>query len=88
MSFILTPPELRNGWFTSDLHFYDLQKSLAEGTPLALAVSLCVVGAVCFITTLNALVALYAFFTVSGKLTIVYCYIFAHSFQIFVQCLV
>ncbi|XP_013177872.1 PREDICTED: protein dispatched [Papilio xuthus] len=33
------PPGMRNGWFLSDLHFYDLQKTLASGTVTALILS-------------------------------------------------
>ena len=58
------PKEMRNGWFISDLSFYDLQNSLAVGTPLALGVSLAVAAVVAFFTTLNILISLYAIFTV------------------------
>ncbi|CAK1604486.1 unnamed protein product [Parnassius mnemosyne] len=33
------PPGMRNGWFLSDLQFYDLQKTLASGTVMALILS-------------------------------------------------
>nr|KAG5693377.1 hypothetical protein BaRGS_015664 [Batillaria attramentaria] len=59
------PAEMRNGWFVSDLEFYDLQNSLVEGTPLALGVSLAVVALVAFFTTLNALISLYAIVTIA-----------------------
>ncbi|CAB3243353.1 unnamed protein product [Arctia plantaginis] len=33
------PPEMQGGWFLSDLQFYDLQKTLASGTVMALGLS-------------------------------------------------
>lgn len=33
------PPGMKNGWFLSDLQFYDLQKTLASGTVMALILS-------------------------------------------------
>ncbi|KAF9822524.1 hypothetical protein SFRURICE_010275 [Spodoptera frugiperda] len=33
------PPEMQSGWFLSDLQFYDLQKTLASGTVIALILS-------------------------------------------------
>ncbi|XP_050404674.1 protein dispatched homolog 1 isoform X2 [Patella vulgata] len=57
---VQAPAEMRNGWLISDLAFYDLQKSLATGTPLAMGVSLAVAAVVAFFTTLNVLITLYA----------------------------
>lgn len=65
----VAPEEMRRGWFVSHLHFYDLQSSLALGTPLALGVSLSVVAIVAFFTTLNVLVSLYALFAVGGAIS-------------------
>ncbi|XP_022123672.2 protein dispatched [Pieris rapae] len=36
---ISAPPGMKNGWFVSDLQFYDLQKTLASGTIMALMLS-------------------------------------------------
>ena len=63
------PLEMRRGWFVSHLHFYDLQSSLALGTPLALGVSLSVVAIVAFFTTLNVLVSVYALLAVGGAIS-------------------
>ena len=65
----LAPKEMRGGWFVSHLHFYDLQSSLALGTPLALGVSLSVVALVAFFTTLNVLVSIYALLAVGGAIS-------------------
>lgn len=64
------PPEMRRGWFVSDFHFYDLQNSLAMGTPLALGVSLSVVAVVSFFTTLNVLVSIYALLAVGAAISV------------------
>ncbi|GFR92333.1 protein dispatched homolog 1 [Elysia marginata] len=65
----LAPEEMRRGWFVSHLHFYDLQSSLALGTPLALGVSLSVVAIVAFFTTLNVLVSVFALLAVGGAIS-------------------
>lgn len=64
------PVEMKRGWFVSDLNFYELQSSLALGTPLTLGVSLSIVAVVSFFTTLNVLISLYAFFTVGGTICV------------------
>ncbi|KAH9509161.1 Protein dispatched 1 [Bulinus truncatus] len=64
------PLEMKNGWFVSDLNFYDLQSSLAMGTPLALGLSLSIVAFVSFFTTLNVLVSIYAFLSVAGTICV------------------
>ncbi|XP_034128147.1 protein dispatched [Drosophila guanche] len=59
------PVELRGGWFTSDLKFYNVQDTLSHDTivaiTLAMAASLLVL--LCF--TLNLLISIYAVLTVS-----------------------
>ncbi|XP_076320735.1 RND transporter family member dispatched [Tachypleus tridentatus] len=61
-----TAPEgMKNGWFISDLEFYDLQDSLSRGTILALVVAICVAFITLLITTLNLLISIYAIITVA-----------------------
>lgn len=62
------PAELKNGWFVSYLSFYDLQKSIAEGTPLAIGVSVSVALAVAFMTTLNVLITFYSMLTITAAI--------------------
>ncbi|CAG5132771.1 unnamed protein product, partial [Candidula unifasciata] len=64
------PVEMKRGWFVSSLDFYDLQSSLAMGTPLALGVSLSVVAVVSFFTTLNVLISLYALLSVAATICV------------------
>ncbi|KAK3092676.1 hypothetical protein FSP39_005755 [Pinctada imbricata] len=59
------PKSLKNGWFVSDLGFYDLQHSLATETPIAIGVSLAVVALVTFITTLNILISLLSIISIA-----------------------
>ncbi|XP_014665049.1 PREDICTED: protein dispatched homolog 1-like [Priapulus caudatus] len=60
------PPSLRNGWFVSELAFYDLQRTLSSGTLTAIAVSIAVACLVLFVTTLNVLVTLCAIAAIAG----------------------
>lgn len=60
------PPEMRSGWFVSHLGFYDLQESLAHGTPLAIGVSITITSIMAFITTLNVLISLYAIVSITA----------------------
>ena len=60
------PPGLKNGWFTSHLEFYDLQRSIATGMPRAIGVSIAIATVVAFLTTLNVLVTLHAMLSITG----------------------
>ncbi|XP_046373022.1 protein dispatched homolog 1-like isoform X1 [Haliotis rufescens] len=62
---VQAPAQMRNGWFVTNLKFYDLQNSLAKGTPLALGVSLSFAAIVAFFTTLNVLISFYAIITIA-----------------------
>ena len=57
---------MRNGWFTSYLSFYDVQKSLSYGTAIAVAVAVSVCLAVLLLTTLNFVVSLLAIISVGA----------------------
>ncbi|KAJ8307594.1 hypothetical protein KUTeg_014859 [Tegillarca granosa] len=59
------PPEMRNGWFVSDLSFLDLQWRLSQETPLTLGISILVVAIVSFLTTLNVFLSLFAIISIS-----------------------
>ncbi|XP_063429567.1 protein dispatched homolog 1-like isoform X1 [Mytilus trossulus] len=59
------PPEMKNGWFVSNLAMFDLQNSLSEETPITMGISLCVVAAVIFITTLNVFISIFALISVA-----------------------
>ncbi|KAL3873645.1 hypothetical protein ACJMK2_036740 [Sinanodonta woodiana] len=60
------PPEVRNGWFISDLKYFMIQKSLVETVPLAFGISLVVSAVVTFFTSLNVLITLYAVVTIAA----------------------
>ncbi|KAM7300142.1 protein dispatched homolog 1 isoform X1 [Ixodes scapularis] len=59
------PAGMRNGWFTSELEFYDLQGSLSRGTLVAMGVAVSVSFVALLVTTLNLLVSLYAIVTIA-----------------------
>lgn len=59
------PPGMRNGFFVSQLAFYDLQRTLARDTVLAIAVSLAVSLVVLLLVTLNLLVSLYTILSIT-----------------------
>lgn len=58
------PPGMQNGWFLSDLQFYDLQKTLASGTVMALMLSaalgfiVLIPATLSFVVSMCALVAM------------------------------
>lgn len=60
----LAPEEMKNGFFTSQLKFYSIQKSLAEGLPAAFGISILVASIVTFFTSLNVLITIYAMLTI------------------------
>ncbi|GIX99531.1 protein dispatched homolog 1 [Caerostris extrusa] len=59
------PKALRNGWFTSDLDFFDLQDSLSKGSMVAIGVAIAVSFGALLLTTLNLLISVFAILTIS-----------------------
>lgn len=59
------PPGMRNGWFISDLNFYDLQMTLSEGTLFAICLATFASLIVLLLVTLNIFISLYAVLTVT-----------------------
>ncbi|KAJ8986210.1 hypothetical protein NQ317_009916 [Molorchus minor] len=62
------PGGMKNGWFISDLEFYDLQRELNESTENAVAISMGLALIVLFLSTLNILTSLYAIITISSSI--------------------
>ena len=60
------PAGLKNGWFTSYLEFYDLQHSIAQGTPVAIGIAIAIATVVAFLTTLNILITIHAMLSIMG----------------------
>ena len=58
------PIQLKNGFFVSYLEFYDLQKSLQEGTFVAIAVAMVISFLVLFLSTQNIVLSVFAILTV------------------------
>lgn len=58
------PIQLKNGFFVSYLEFYDLQKSLLEGTFVAIAVAMVISFLVLFLSTQNIMLSVFAISTV------------------------
>ena len=54
------PAGVANGWLTTNLRFYDLQKALSTGTYMAILLSLACAGVVMLFTSLNVLITIYA----------------------------
>lgn len=61
---------MRNGWFISDLQFYNLQLTLAEDTVLSIAVSMLVAFVVLLGVTLNIILSFLAIITVTLIITV------------------
>lgn len=59
------PVGMRNGFFVSELDFFDLQDTLSKGTFNAVAMAMCVALLVLLLVTLNVLVSIYAIITVT-----------------------
>ncbi|GAB0087327.1 Protein dispatched [Sergentomyia squamirostris] len=59
------PAGMRDGWFVSELDFYDLQDTLSQGTLLAICMAMAVALLVLLLVTLNVLISLYAILTVT-----------------------
>ncbi|XP_055305297.1 protein dispatched [Sitodiplosis mosellana] len=58
------PEALKNGWFTSELGFYDLQGTLSSGTLIAATIAMISSLIALLLFTMNVLVSLYAVLTV------------------------
>ena len=66
-----TAPEgMTGGWFVSQsydqMYFFDIQESLATGTPVSIGLSLGVAALVLLLTTRNLLITLYAMLSISA----------------------
>lgn len=59
------PPGMQNGWFISELDFYDLQKTLSENTVSAICVAMIVSLIVLMFVTLNMFISILAVITVT-----------------------
>lgn len=59
------PPGMRNGWFISELEFYDLQRVLSESTSQAIAVAMGISFVTLLFVTLNILISVYAIITIT-----------------------
>lgn len=59
------PSGLKNGWFISDLEFYDLQDSLSKGTFFSIILSIGISLLVLFLVTFNVVISFCAIATVS-----------------------
>ncbi|XP_011634830.1 protein dispatched [Pogonomyrmex barbatus] len=64
------PKGMRGGWFISKLEFYELQRTLYDGTIWAIAVSLSLALIVLALVTLNPLVSLYAIITIGAVIIV------------------
>uniref|UniRef100_A0A0P6JF94 Protein dispatched homolog 1 n=1 Tax=Heterocephalus glaber TaxID=10181 RepID=A0A0P6JF94_HETGA len=62
------PEGLSNGWFVSNLEFYDLQDSLSDGTLIAMGLSVAVAFSVMLLTTWNVVISLYAILSIAGTI--------------------
>ncbi|CAK6442217.1 unnamed protein product [Pipistrellus nathusii] len=62
------PEGLGNGWFVSNLEFYDLQDSLSDGTLVAMGLSVAVAFSVMLLTTWNVIISLYAIASIAGTI--------------------
>lgn len=64
------PKSLKNGWFISDLAFYDLQRELNISIEFAVAISMGLALLVLYLSTLNVLTSLYAIITIISSICV------------------
>lgn len=64
------PPGMKGGWFVSRLEFYELQRTLYEGTIWAMGVSMILALTVLGFVTLNILVSLYAIIAIGNAIVV------------------
>ncbi|XP_015609573.1 protein dispatched homolog 1 isoform X2 [Cephus cinctus] len=64
------PLGMRGGWFVSRLEFYELQRTLYEGTLWAMGVSMILALTVLALVTLNPLVSLYAILAIGAAIVV------------------
>ena len=58
------PSSMNNGWFVSELEFYDLQKSLSKGTYTSMSISIAIAFAIMLLTTGNFYISVFAIVTI------------------------
>ncbi|XP_060515797.1 protein dispatched [Cylas formicarius] len=73
MTEVLTtaPRGMKNGFFISDLDFYDLQNELSRGTQMAITVSMGLALAVLFLSTLNVISSILAIIAITFSILVV-----------------
>ncbi|GAB1869493.1 Protein dispatched-like protein 1 [Camponotus japonicus] len=64
------PRGMRGGWFISSFEFYELQRTLYEGTIWAIGLSLILALIVLALVTLNPVISLYAIITIGAAIIV------------------
>ena len=67
----MAPPGFQDAWFISDLGFFDLQQTIAVGTPVAIAVSISIATVFALLTTMNVLISLWAMVSITFTIFVV-----------------
>nr|CAI5854225.1 unnamed protein product [Callosobruchus analis] len=60
------PSGMKNGWFISDLHFYDLQRELTHSTKITILLSMGLAFGVLLFSTFNVFISMYAIITITS----------------------
>lgn len=66
----IAPKGMRGGWFISHLEFYELQRTLYQGTIWAMGMSLTLALIVLALVTLNPLISLYAIIAIGAVIVV------------------
>ena len=64
------PTGLRSGWVISNLYFYDLQHSIAQGTVKTIAISIGISAIILLATTQNIIITLYAVIAITAIVSV------------------
>lgn len=62
------PAAMKNGWFISELEFYDLQRELSECTVSAVSMSMALALVVLLLCTCNVITSLFAIITITSSI--------------------
>lgn len=64
------PDSFKNGFWHISFEFFDLQRSLASGTPISLGISVAIAFAVVLVTTWNVLISLYTVISIAFVISV------------------
>lgn len=65
VAMVSAPAGMQNAWFISELNFFDLQRTLSQGTLIAIAIAMATSLIILLLVTLNVIISILAVLTVT-----------------------